>query len=385
MFFRKASKLEVPAQSIPKPSADEGALLDDALDATANILRALGTEAFPVGDEDVSKIAEAFERWAQHVLVATPLDGSDPPPGDGPMRRDWRRLVHNVADHRRNERRFVETTTREAREAIWALVDGVGKRCADHGRDHKRVHVQAARLRDAVEKDSFAELKREATVFADTVVQILEEQKARLALQAQELSQRLETLETQLVEARREGGTDPLTKLANRRIFDAELDRQTTFASVVGRPLSLIMIDIDHFKGINDQYGHPAGDRVLREMGDRLVRAFPRRTDVVARFGGEEFACILPDTPLPSARVLAERFGDLVRTRPFEVGNERRIRITASAGLAVYEAGEEPCDFIARADRRLYTAKQAGRDRAVDDDSPVSVVRRASSVRSAVR
>ena len=367
MFWRKASK--TPESPTPAQAPENDASLDDALDATADMLRALGRHAFPVGEEDAGSITKAFERCAEHVLVVAPLDASSraeeaPPPS---ARRQWRRVVRFVADHRKKEQAYVERSTKEAREAIWALVDGLGRACVEHGRADQTLRSQAARLGQATAAESLSDIKREATAFAATVVAFLEQQNQRLDEQTRELRDRLARLETQLDEARQEGGTDALTRLANRRVFDATLAQQVALATVTGRPLSLVLFDIDHFKAVNDRHGHPAGDKVLREIADCAVRAFPRRTDLVARYGGEEFAVVLPDTACSSARMLAERMLAAVRSHVVDIGGPR-ISVTVSAGVAGYTFGDGAADLVGVADRRLYVAKETGRDRAVEND-----------------
>ena len=369
MFWRKTAKGPEPAKAVAEPPPASGEIsVDDVLDTAADILRALGKHAFSVGEEDKEVIGESFHRCAEHVLIAAPLDKrADDKAPPATSRREWRRVVRIVTDHRKKEQAFVERSTKEAREAIWALVDSVGKACVEHGKADDKLRQQAARLGKAATTESITDLKREATAFASSVVHFLEQQNERLAVETRALRERLANLETQLDEAKKEGGTDPLTKLANRRVFDASLAQQVALATVTGRPVCLVMVDIDRFKSINDRHGHPAGDQVLREVADCLVRAFPRRTDLVARYGGEELAVVLPDTSPQNARALADRMVGLIRSREIDVG-AAKLKVTVSVGVAAHAVGDTPQELVERADRRLYAAKEAGRDRVVDAD-----------------
>lgn len=148
---------------------------------------------------------------------------------------------------------------------------------------------------------------------------------------------------------------DPLTGAANRRAWDTHLNRAVEDAAASGRPLSLIMLDLDHFKNYNDTHGHPAGDALLRRVSsawrDRL-----RPGDVLARYGGEEFVALLPDCSLHDAHKIAD---DLRRLVPDPQ--------TCSAGVAQYVPGEDPLPFVGRADTALYRAKRDGRNRTVLD------------------
>jgi diguanylate cyclase (GGDEF)-like protein len=159
--------------------------------------------------------------------------------------------------------------------------------------------------------------------------------------------------------------TDPLTGCLNRRGFDQALTREISRATRAGSEFSLLAVDLDHFKTVNDTYGHLAGDDVLRAVGALLVKS-GRAGDVVARVGGEEFAILLADTGLPGAQLFATRLCDLIRTHGFVIGsNDDRVAITTSIGVAVGAPRGVP-DFAellwARADDALYAAKRAGRD-----------------------
>jgi diguanylate cyclase (GGDEF)-like protein len=122
------------------------------------------------------------------------------------------------------------------------------------------------------------------------------------------------------------------------------------------------MIDVDEFKRVNDGFGHPAGDAVIKAVADCLVRTFPRRTDLVARYGGDEFAVILREAGLKEARVLAERLVTAVRALRV-IYDGREIRVSVSVGVAECVPGEMPDLWVARADAALYQAKSAGRNR----------------------
>jgi diguanylate cyclase (GGDEF)-like protein/PAS domain S-box-containing protein len=151
--------------------------------------------------------------------------------------------------------------------------------------------------------------------------------------------------------------SDPLTGLANHRSFHERLGAETARARRSGAPLSLVVIDLDHFKRVNDTFGHPVGDEVLREVADRL-REGARREDVIARVGGEEFAWLLPEADLAAATEAAERLRTRIRERPFAGAG----RQTASLGVASLGVGEGPPALLARADSALYRAKDGGRD-----------------------
>ena len=156
--------------------------------------------------------------------------------------------------------------------------------------------------------------------------------------------------------------TDALTGLRNRRAFDAALQLEASRFDRYGRPLSLLMIDMDHFKAVNDKHGHEAGDEVLRRVAER-VRSCVRDVDTAARFGGEELAVLLPETPLAAARDVAERIRITVAGTPVRWGEES-IHVTVSIGIAcVPESVDKPLALLTKADEALYAAKNSGRNR----------------------
>ena len=167
----------------------------------------------------------------------------------------------------------------------------------------------------------------------------LHEQKAELAMQAL---------------------TDVLTGIANRRHGFQELDRFVAGSERHDRPLCVLMCDLDHFKTLNDTYGHEAGDECLREAARRLVDAC-RLSDLPVRWGGEEFVVLMPDAAEVHAAEVAERIRSDVADPPFHVGKDE-IHVTMSVGWAMRHAGESGPDLVARADAALYEAKRRGRN-----------------------
>lgn len=160
--------------------------------------------------------------------------------------------------------------------------------------------------------------------------------------------------------------TDPLTGLYNRRYAETHLDRIADQAQATGRQYALMVVDIDHFKSVNDTYGHSAGDAVLRTLAERL-RANFRAIDLLARIGGEEFLIAMPNTTTDQAHFAAERMRRLVNDTPFYVsGQEKPLNITVSVGIAIdgqcEVAPQTPNHLFERADEALYKAKSSGRN-----------------------
>lgn len=161
-----------------------------------------------------------------------------------------------------------------------------------------------------------------------------------------------------------ESQSDPLTGLFNMRYFRLQLADEFSRSQRYGRPLTLIMIDVDHFKLYNDRNGHPAGDIVLKEIARILIRNV-RGTDIVARYGGEEFVILLPETPMEAAINVAQKILRTVEEHHFPfVGNRNEERLTVSLGVASYPDGHitSDQDLIEASDKALYAAKKNGRN-----------------------
>lgn len=186
---------------------------------------------------------------------------------------------------------------------------------------------------------------------------------ANRQLQAQltEARAEIDRQRDELGRSMRDSLTDPLTGIANRRAFDHELAQAIATAQRRSKGLALIMIDIDHFKRVNDTNGHMVGDQLLKAFARKLSQSF-RDNDLVSRFGGEEFAVILPLTNLRQGGEAAERVRSMIEDCDC-VGREVSLRITASMGVAELLPEERDVALIKRADAALYGAKKAGRNR----------------------
>jgi len=202
--------------------------------------------------------------------------------------------------------------------------------------------------------ERLAELVRKRT--AD-----LQQQAQRLLLANREKSELLTRLRLKSDAFERQAHEDALTQLPNRRHFDEALVRDISRARRSGRPLSLAILDIDHFKRINDRHSHATGDTVLHEVGEVLTSAC-RASDLPARLGGEEFALLMSDTSRQAAQLLCERLRELFHARR-DWGGVPGLQVTFSAGLAELRDDESGSELILRADQALYRAKSEGRDR----------------------
>nr|WP_241971742.1 diguanylate cyclase [Aliidiomarina sanyensis] len=207
----------------------------------------------------------------------------------------------------------------------------------------------------------------QAFVAQEAQRQLNEELEVRVAERTQALEDvtaRLQVANSELEQKSREDG---LTRVFNRRYFNEQLQHVFHQAQEEGKPLSIVMVDIDHFKPLNDAYGHLIGDDVLIAFAKRLQETASRPTDFVCRYGGEEFAVVLPDTDAEAAKRVAERLQDAIRKRPF-ASKAGPLQVTASFGVAtttVEKPAHSALVLLKAADDALYRAKSKGRDQVI--------------------
>jgi len=243
------------------------------------------------------------------------------------------------------------TEMRYAREVLGRLHELAAHVAADVGEHNSRVEEINEELL------STAAHETEAVVSAvDRLLQANNHMQRQLASADERLRDQAQQIESHAVEAR----TDALTGLANRRAFDLEMARRFAEFQRHRRVFSVMMIDVDHFKKLNDAHGHPAGDMVLRGLA-RVLCDGAREMDLVARYGGEEFAVILPGTSMADAGAAAERVRGAIETTPFRF-RTAELHVTASLGVAELLPDEDVPGLIQRADAALYASKGAGRN-----------------------
>src|SRR3954462_11382125 len=231
-----------------------------------------------------------------------------------------------------------------------------------------------ASLEGASRKLAVAQNGDQVKAVVETLVQATREMRDtnkaledRLILSKTEISNLQHSLEA----IRAESLTDPLTSLGNRKYFDRAIAAAVQSSAACGEPLSLLMLDIDHFKSFNDNYGHLTGDQVLRLVGMSLKQTI-KGQDITARYGGEEFAVVLPATALRQALTVADHIRRAVMSKELKKKSTGEIlgRVTISIGVSMLQPGDSPDTLIERADACLYAAKRNGRNRVICETDP---------------
>jgi diguanylate cyclase (GGDEF)-like protein len=363
MFWRRSRPDADVSPSTPKREQREDHA-DAALDAVGSILRSFGEHALDLPDLPAADTARAFDRWARHLLIGAP----HPLRPDSPvLERDWSGIRRYFEEHRKRETDYIASALSELRGLLWTFVERLAKSIPEESREDAATRERIDGLKRAVRKQNLEELRTEALEVASFLDEALKQRDQRRRAETERLAERIQSLHGQLEAARQDSETDPLTKLVNRRGFNARIERAVILGSLFKQQSSLLLFDLDHFKSINDRFGHPGGDAVLVAVAGRIARAFPRKIDCVARIGGEEFAVLLTESGLADGHRLAVRFLAELQRFDIDLGSEI-IRVTASAGISELRAGETAAAWMARSDGALYSAKEAGRNRAATAD-----------------
>lgn len=297
-----------------------------------------------------------------------------------PVLDDLAQLMIAVANQ--GQREF-ESYLQLLNERLASMQESLGATHAGHARSKEAAQALDEELRQQVgglqssmlEASDLPSLKRAVQARLEGLLETVDVYERQRGEHEKQVGERLGTLvervasleqaatgmREHLAEQRKKALRDPLTDLPNRAAWDERLEMEVARQQRYGGQLLLAVLDVDHFKRINDGFGHLAGDRVLKIIANELRKRL-RKTDFIARFGGEEFALLLPETPLDAGQQLIESLRAGIQNCPFHFKGER-IEVTLSGGLAAFAGPERAQQVFERADRALYRAKGAGRNR----------------------
>lgn len=272
------------------------------------------------------------------------------------------RLRQFFSSYRIDEYSYLQKTFDDFKKIIWEFADQLSEDLQVEKVHDEKINQSLDQLREAVESDSIQVLKSKSRQFIDFYIKHQSQKDTRKTKRLASVRRNLNTVKKKLVEANQNMRVDHLTGAYNRKSFDEQLETIRRLYNLSKSNVSLLVVDIDHFKKINDCYGHDIGDYVIKECVSLLKRVFSRDVDFVARIGGEEFAIILPDYEIMSASKKAEEALDRIRREAIVTGS-LEIRFTVSIGIAQLMDGETVEQWLKRADAALYHSKNSGRDR----------------------
>ncbi len=362
MPFWKSAAVPAAAPAVPAPAAppstDDADALLRVLDAVGHCLQAYAHDVFDMPGHPAETSAALLRAWQRHVVTGAPRPG-DASGGGAPVGgRDWAGLAQVFRAHRRREHDYVVGAIGDLRDALWATVETVHRTATLESSADAETTAHLARAREAITRVRTD--PRVTDEVLDAVARIEAVARARQQATREQygvLARTLDAVGQQLEEARRESTTDALTGLGNRKHFDVSLARARHLATLDRRPVTLLLIDADGLKAINDGHGHQAGDAALTGIARALARTFLRQGDTLCRIGGDEFAVLLAGTDAATAHRLAHRFCDALAGDPHATADAPPA-LAASCGVAELGATEPVEAWFARADRALYAAKR---------------------------
>ncbi|MDC7717297.1 diguanylate cyclase [Vogesella sp. DC21W] len=269
-----------------------------------------------------------------------------------------------------NLRHSLDEATSSLRALLDTFLDKLSLMTDHTGDFHQRISSHSDRIKSSQNASELTGILQDLLSDTASMQDNLKQSHSELLAAKQDVQSaqsRIGELEKALEAASAKVKEDQLTGAFNRRGLEEHFDREIHRAERSGQPLSVALIDVDNFKQLNDRYGHLTGDDVLKYLVDMMHHSL-RTSDIVGRFGGEEFVVILPDTPVNEAVELVQRLQREL-TKNFFLANQDKLVVTFSAGVALWHRGEQDCDVIERADRAMYQAKLAGKNRTLSAEN----------------
>jgi len=300
----------------------------------------------------VRRVREALDEFAKSLLQQT----------DDGLEKTLFRLRQFFASHRIEEYTYVQKNFDEFRRIIWDLIENLSEDLSAENSEDLHLSESVHLLREAVETNSIEQIKSQSREFINSYIKMHEKKQDRRTRRTESVKRKLSHVKKQLVDANNTMRLDHLTKAYNRKCFEEQIRQQWNLFQIGHQPISLLMLDIDFFKRINDTFGHAMGDIVLVECVKMLKEVFPREIDSVSRIGGEEFAILLPDYQIEHAIKKSEEALKKFRGETI-IDKDMQVKFTISIGIAQVMENESIENWMKRADAALYDSKKSGRDR----------------------
>lgn len=344
------SQLEV-SKSATGASNFDSSLASEELGTVIHMLDTYSKLAFDIENKDVRKTREEFDLLLRQLVNGQPQQLND-------SLFSVRQFFNS---YRIEETRYVQKSFDDFRSIVWSLVDQLSEDLRDDRKEDQELGDCLEKLREAVEANDVPDIKTESLNFISKYTQIHAGRQKRKNKRAENVKKNLNSVKKQLLEANDNLHRDHLSGAHNRKSFDEQLKQASNLSQMSDTPCSLLLIDIDHFKKINDSYGHDIGDFVIQECVRVLQEVFDDEGAIVARVGGEEFAVLLPNTNLDQTCFKAHRALERFRKESY-VKEDMKLTFTVSMGVSQISQNETVDHWYKRTDQALYASKHNGRN-----------------------
>lgn len=348
-------QLEMPVSNEEKKTAgDVSAQISEEKATLLYMIDVYNKHLFEIERHSVRKVREKLDRMAK-LLV-------DPKSTSRQVENTLFDLRQFFSSYRIDEYSYIQNTFDDFKRIVWDFADQLSEDIHFESEKEKVLANNLQDLKEAVEANSIESLRHKSRDFINAYVEYQNQRNEIRNRRMTNVKKNLNTVKKQLLEAHANLGVDHLTGAHNRKSFDDYIKKLTQINSLSHSPFSLIMLDIDFFKKINDSYGHDIGDYVLKECVKLLQESFNKEDMMIARIGGEEFVVVLPNYTVEQTVARAEEVLNRIRGETFVQG-ELQIRFTVSMGIAQLNEKENTSDWLKRADTALYQSKNSGRNK----------------------
>ena len=275
----------------------------------------------------------------------------------------------NIITYIKKQKEYLKDREDEFKEIIDLLTKAMAVVDNDNQVYNEKIYKQSEKLEKITLLDDIKKIKNELIIEVESIRKTVREKELRDSEKLEKLSKKVNSLNIELEKAKEESVKDGLTGIYNRKAFDGYIRKLVERNTVTKTPFSILLLDIDNFKNINDDFGHQTGDRMLVAMANKC-HGFIRSDDFLARYGGEEFVVVLPGASLRNAVKKGKLICKEIAKSRYTLGEDKEdtvISITVSIGASVHKKGDTVETIIERADKALYAAKQAGKNRVVSE------------------
>jgi diguanylate cyclase (GGDEF)-like protein len=341
--------LEIPFPNPQEPDLSEN--LDEEKATLLFILDTLTKHLIETENYPARKTRETLDSFTKDLIR---LKGEE-------LSQVLFRFRQFYSKYRIDECSYMESTFEEFKSIVWDFADQLKEDLSFEDKNDKLLSLQLQKLRDAVEANSIQELKNQSREFIDSYMAYQANKENRNHKKIAFVEHSLTTVKRKLSEAHLNLQIDHMTKAANKKGFEEFIKNCWNEFQSSKKNSALILLDIDHFKKVNDTYGHDVGDFIIKECVKLLKEEFPHKDQLVARIGGEEFSVLLSGYKIENAADKGQRFLERLR-KEFFLLNNHKLQFTVSVGVSQLGSGESLESWIKRTDEALYASKKNGRN-----------------------